>query len=152
MPQHLSCPGTPRFLLTWAAGPETKAFISLRPHKQKSGAPELASGLLGSPGLIVEAASHVALSTMYGSFPQLRLLPGTPPCQCELKTLQKGLHLSGTRADRVSHILAKLIWGCAANHKGGSLNPPQFWSQGLPLSSLRIRASSLGRVWEPSLC
>lgn len=47
----------------------------------------------------------------------------------------------------MSHILPKLIWGYAANHKGRTLDLhplPQFWSQGLPQSSLRILASSLG--------
>ena len=59
----------------------------------------------------------------------------------------------------MSHIPPKMIWGYAANQKGSTLNPhplPQFWSQGLPQSSLRILASSLGRVWglpsaDPSL-
>lgn len=79
VPQQLSWPGTPRFLLTWAARPETKALFSLGPHRQKSGAPELASSALESPGLIVEATSDVALSTVYGSFLRLHLLPGTLP-------------------------------------------------------------------------
>lgn len=62
----------------------------------------------------------------------------------------KSLRLSRTQADRVSHIPPKIIWGYAANQKGSTLDPhplPQFWSQGLPQSSLRILASSLGRVW-----
>ena len=79
--QHLSRPRTPRFLLTWAGRPETKALISLRPHRQKSGAPELASSSLGPLGLTAEAASDVALSTMYGSSPRLHILPGTLPSE-----------------------------------------------------------------------
>lgn len=79
VPQHLSWPGTPHFLLTWAAGPETKALISLGPHRQKSGAPELASSSLGPPGLTPEGASDVALSTVYGSSPRHHILPGTLP-------------------------------------------------------------------------
>ena len=35
--QHLSWPRTPRFLLTWAGRPETKALISLRPHSKSQG-------------------------------------------------------------------------------------------------------------------
>ena len=77
--QHLSRPRTPRFLLTWAGRPETKALISLRPHRQNSGAPELASSSLGPPGLTPEGASDVAISTVYGSSPGHHILPGTLP-------------------------------------------------------------------------